>query len=181
MRVLHITNLLMICAGIGGVFRISGFLDPFFNQDYRISFFKPDHDEQERQSTEVSNQFLPLFGITFVFTLIMNLLLNPTGKRFTRKVRVSIYYSFHLLDSDSTTCTITHGNTCSAADLQNVINQLSNNLNNLKAAKDAIEAVIGGGGRRRQLVSTDKTCITFIDLVKRCKIHLPIMAIDNQF
>ena len=84
------TYLLMICAGIGGVFRISGFLDPFFNPDYRISFFKPDHDEQERQSTEVSNQILPLFGLTFVFTLVMNLLLNPTGKKFTRKVRVFI-------------------------------------------------------------------------------------------
>ena len=88
MRVLLITNLFMICAGVGGVFRISGFLDPFFNPDYRISFFKPD---QERQSTEVSNQIWPLFGLTFVITLVINLFLNPTGKKFTRKVRVSIY------------------------------------------------------------------------------------------
>ena len=78
MRVLLVINLLILCIGIGYSFRITAFLDPFFKHDNH-------HNEHERQSTEVGDQIIPLFGITFIATLIMNYFLNQEqeGKKYS--------------------------------------------------------------------------------------------------
>ena len=75
MRVLLVTNLLIVCIGIGYSFRITEYLDPFFKQNLQ--------NEQERQSTEISDQVMPLFGLTFIATLIFNYFMNMEGKKST--------------------------------------------------------------------------------------------------
>ena len=92
MRALFLTNLLIICVGVGYSFRISEFLDPFF---------KLDHNEHDRQSSEVDDQILPLFGFTFISSLIVNLFLTATGKKLLKFV----FYFFVVCSFHFSACT----------------------------------------------------------------------------
>jgi len=67
MRHLLVANMLILILGIGYAFRITEFLDPFFppeNNNHHL----------ERQSSDVNDQIVPLFLVTFAASTIFNLL-----------------------------------------------------------------------------------------------------------
>ena len=65
MRVLLVVNLLLLLIGIGYAFRITEFLEQFVDSGHRNS---------ERQSTDVSDQIVPVFAIAFFASLVNSLL-----------------------------------------------------------------------------------------------------------
>ena len=67
MRLLLVANLLIFTVGIGYTFRITEFLDPFFPQGNN-------NHNLERQSSDVNDQILPLFLVTFAASTVWNLL-----------------------------------------------------------------------------------------------------------
>jgi len=65
MRVLLVVNLLLLLISIGYAFRITEFLEQFVDSGHRNS---------ERQSTDVSDQIVPVFAIAFFASLVNSLL-----------------------------------------------------------------------------------------------------------
>ena len=65
MRVLLVLNLLLLLISIGYAFRITEFLEQFVDSGHRNS---------ERQSTDVSDQIVPVFAIAFFASLVNSLL-----------------------------------------------------------------------------------------------------------
>ena len=65
MRVLLVVNLLLLLISIGYAFRITEFLEQFVDSGHRNT---------ERQSTDVSDQIVPVFAIAFFASLVNSLL-----------------------------------------------------------------------------------------------------------
>ena len=55
--------------------------------------------------------------------------------------------------------------------VRDLINRLTDTLNNLNAALAAVSAATGGSGRLRHARAAATTCSAFIDLVKSCEFH----------
>ena len=68
MRLLLISNLLILSVGIGYSFRITEFLDPLFRT------VNPNHPERQSEDNVIEDQVLPLFLVTFAATTLWNLI-----------------------------------------------------------------------------------------------------------
>ena len=68
MRLLLVANLLILTVGISYTFRITEFLDPFFSARTN------NHHQIERQDSDITDQILPLFLVTFAASTVWNLL-----------------------------------------------------------------------------------------------------------
>ena len=69
MRLLLVANLLILTVGISYTFRITEFLDPFFSTRNNNN-----HNHIERQDSDINDQILPLFLVTFAASTVWNLL-----------------------------------------------------------------------------------------------------------
>jgi len=68
MRLLLVANFLILTVGISYTFRITEFLDPFFRARTN------NHNQIERQDSDITDQILPLFLVTFAASTVWNLL-----------------------------------------------------------------------------------------------------------